>query len=92
MKTAKLGVVIGGLACVACCAVPLAAIFGVGAAVSGAAAWFEGWDAETVFCVATFGAIGIATLYFAIRKARVKRECATSCEVNASCCAQKPNS
>ncbi len=80
------------IACAACCAVPIAAVFGIGGATAMAGALFAGVDAETVLCLGMLGVVFVSVGYLWLRSRRKKDEaqaCTTSCKPDASCCGEK---
>lgn len=90
-KFSKKWLGIAALACAACCAVPIAAVLGVGGAAS-AGAWFNGaWSngamVETIVCLGGLAAMA-SGVWFVWRKrgAQSVDACTASCSTDASCC------
>jgi hypothetical protein len=82
------------VACGACCAVPLAAVFGIGGAMTATGALFAGLDTETVLCLGVLGALLVGGGYLWLRARRrtaAAQSCSASCSTDASCCGGKSN-
>ena len=82
------------LACAACCAVPIAVVFGIGSATAVTGALFAGVDAETVLCLGVLSGLLAGAVYLWLRSRKKKvdaQACSTSCKSDASCCNGKSN-
>jgi membrane protein implicated in regulation of membrane protease activity len=81
------------LACAACCAVPLAALLGIGGVTGMLGGLFAGVNLEVVLCLAILGALLVGGGYMLLRARKQKAQaCATSCNADASCCDSKSSS
>jgi membrane protein implicated in regulation of membrane protease activity len=91
--TSKHWIGVAALACAACCAVPLGAVMGLGAAGTATGALLAGVETETILCTALLASFLLAGLYLWVRQRRAMRQrCETSCSADASCCVPKSNS
>jgi membrane protein implicated in regulation of membrane protease activity len=79
---------LGVAACAACCAVPIAALFGIGGATAAVGAMFADVNLEMLLCLGLLGTF-IAGIYFWMRSRRMRsvyESCSTACNTDASCC------
>jgi hypothetical protein len=84
----KVGFGLIGAACVACCAIPLAALLGFGGATGSMVAWASQAKLETILCFGALGALAAGGVYWYLKTRALKRKgaCEPACDIDADCC------
>jgi membrane protein implicated in regulation of membrane protease activity len=84
------------VSCAACCAVPIAAVLGLGGAAAAAGALLADINMEMVMCLGVLGLLMAVGIYLWVRARRQSSvdttTYSTACKTDASCCNPSPNS
>jgi hypothetical protein len=88
VRVSKKWIGLAALGCALCCALPFAAILGIGGTAA-VGAFLARVDFETAICVALLGGIAGAAMYATWRRSRARKaeSCEIACRADGGCCA-----